>query len=90
MQTLQNKVKLLESQLQDFEEQQGEDKKLAAIAKEVSEAAMESLLVDKRTLEDEHQSLVNTLTAVEERLDRSDSKLALLNQLAMDDDALRV
>ena len=81
---------LLSAELEEERAKSAECAKLLEVEKVLSQDAREADIHDKHAREEENQSLLHTYARLQERLDISDSKLALIQQFAMSDSALKV
>eukprot|EP01064_Diplonema_japonicum_P034132 TRINITY_DN6980_c0_g1_i1.p1 TRINITY_DN6980_c0_g1~~TRINITY_DN6980_c0_g1_i1.p1 ORF type:complete len:863 (+),score=269.58 TRINITY_DN6980_c0_g1_i1:44-2632(+) len=82
-------IRKLEMELEEEKRRRMEDQKMAEIQKKITEENVNSMAESKAMMEKENLNLLTTLTSVEERLDQTDSRLALLGQAALDNSALK-
>eukprot|EP01059_Diplonema_ambulator_P027871 TRINITY_DN4654_c0_g1_i1.p1 TRINITY_DN4654_c0_g1~~TRINITY_DN4654_c0_g1_i1.p1 ORF type:complete len:865 (+),score=199.14 TRINITY_DN4654_c0_g1_i1:38-2596(+) len=85
----QEQVRLLEMELEEERRRRSEDQKMADIQKRITEDNVTSMAESKAMVEKENLNLLTMVTSLEERLDQSESRLALVGQAAMDNPGLK-
>eukprot|EP01063_Lacrimia_lanifica_P037357 TRINITY_DN7640_c1_g3_i1.p1 TRINITY_DN7640_c1_g3~~TRINITY_DN7640_c1_g3_i1.p1 ORF type:complete len:905 (+),score=350.21 TRINITY_DN7640_c1_g3_i1:147-2861(+) len=84
-----DKARLLQMEVDEERARRQEDGKLSDIQKRITEENIAAVGEARKVLEEENESLLSTLQALETRLDAADSKLGIVSQLVSDDAALK-